>query len=51
MMKDVEFSCMQKVMISSELFSCSAEDIFLREILFWRQNFKLRNAISRILSD
>ena len=22
MMKDVEFSCMQKVMISSELFSC-----------------------------
>ena len=33
MMKDVEFSCMQKVMISSELL-LSAEDIFWREIFF-----------------
>ena len=34
MMKDVEFSCMQKFMIGSELFSYSAEDIFWREICF-----------------
>ena len=32
MMKDVEFPCMQKVMISSELLS--AEDIFWWEIFF-----------------
>ena len=34
MMKDVEFSCVQKFMISSDLFSYSAQDIFWREIFF-----------------
>ena len=34
MMKDVKFSCIQEVMISSELFLLLAEDIFWREIFF-----------------